>query len=62
MMSAEFMDIFGFMGFAILFFSSTRILKSRDKSIKKYGAIILAISIIGLIVDGYIVLTNFILN
>ena len=62
MILAEFMDIFGFIGFAILFFSATQILKSKDKSIKRYGAIILAISIIGLIVDGYIVLTNFILN
>ena len=61
-MNAEFMDIFGFIGFWILFFIGTKILKSKDKSLKKYGGIILIISILGIIIDGYIVLTNFILN
>jgi hypothetical protein len=60
MISAEQFDIFGFIGFAILLFCATQILKSKDKSIKKYGAIVLAISILGLIVDGYIVLMNFV--
>jgi len=61
-MNAEFMDIFGLMGFAILLFSGIKVFKSKDKSIKKYGAIVIAISIIGLIVDGYIVTTTFILG
>lgn len=62
MTSAEFFDIFGFMGFAILLFLGIKVLKSKDKSIRKYGAIVLAIAILGLIIDGYIVLTNFILK
>lgn len=61
-MDTEFFDIFGFIGFAILLFSGIKILKSKDRSIKKYGMIILIISILGLIIDGYIILTNFILR
>jgi len=61
-MNAEFMDIFGFIGFVILLLLGIRILKSTDQSIRKYGVIIIVISVIGIIVDGYIVLTNFILN
>ncbi|MBU3926153.1 hypothetical protein KJ763_03240 [Patescibacteria group bacterium] len=61
-MNAEFFDIFGFIGFAILFFCATRILKSKDKSIRKYGVIILIISIIGLIVDGIIVTKTYIIG
>lgn len=62
MITAEQFDIFGFIGFAILFFCATRILKSKDKSVKRYGIIILTISILGLVVDGYIVLSNFVIN
>lgn len=61
-MNAEFMDIFGFFGFIILLFSGIKVFKSRDKKIKKYGMVIITISLIGIIVDGYIVIKNFIIG
>lgn len=61
-MNAEFMDIFGLIGFAILLFSGIKVLKSKDKKIKKYGMIIIAISLLGIVIDGYIVIKTFIIG
>ena len=58
MVTAEFFDIFGFIGFLILLFIGISI---RDK-VKREAWIIIVISLIGLIVGGYIVLTKFILK
>ena len=58
MASAEFFDIFGFIGFLILLGIGISLIKIN----KKKAIIIIAISLIGLIVDGYIVLTKFMLN
>ena len=58
MVGAEFFDIFGFLGFFILLATGILI----RKKVKKESLIIIAISLIGLIVDGYIVLVNFILK
>jgi hypothetical protein len=60
MISAEFFDIFGFIGFLILLTAGISLLKI--KNAKKQALIIITISLIGLIVDGYVILTNFILN
>ena len=61
-MNAEFFDIFGFIGFAILLFCGMKILKSKEGKIKKYGLVVAVISIIGLIVDGYIVIKTYLLG
>jgi hypothetical protein len=58
-MNAEFLDIFGFIGFAILLFSGIKVLKSKDKLIKRYGLIITIISIIGLIVESFIIIKTY---
>ena len=55
MINAEFFDIFGFFGFAILLFCGIKILLSGHKKLKKYGLTIIIISSLGLIVDGVIV-------
>jgi hypothetical protein len=62
MINAEFMDIFGLLGFIVLLFIGIKVLNSKDLSLKKYGVLTIIISSLGIIVDGYIVLTNFILN
>jgi hypothetical protein len=58
MIRPEFMDIFGSIGFLILLITGISI----RKKVKIQSWIIIVISIIGLIVDGYIVITNFILG
>ena len=58
MVKAEFFDIFGFIGFFILLVTGILI---RDK-VQIEAWIIIVISLIGLIVEGYIVLTKFILK
>jgi uncharacterized membrane protein len=60
MISAEFFDIFGLIGFIILFCIGIRIIK--EKKLKYYGYIILLIGLIGLIVDTYTVISSFILK
>ena len=57
MVSAEFFDVFGFLGFLILLSIGLSI----RKKVKKEAWIIIIISLLGLIIDGYIILTNFIL-
>jgi len=58
MVSAEFMDIFGLIAFIILLIIGISLLKVA----KKRAIVLIIISVLGLIVDGYIVLTNFILK
>lgn len=58
MVSAEFFDIFRFVGFLILLITGISIMK-KDKRV---ALIIIIISSMGLIVDGYIVLKNFVLR
>ena len=58
MIQAEFFDIFGFIGFLILLITGISI----RKKAKTQSLIIIVISIIGLIIDGYIILNNFILG
>lgn len=58
MVKAEFFDIFGFIGFVILLATGISVINTIG--IKAW--IIIIISSIGLIVDGYVVLTKFILK
>ena len=58
MVKAEFFDIFGFIAFFILLVIGMLI---RDK-VQIEAWIIIIISLIGLIVDGYVILTKFILK
>jgi len=62
MMTAAFMDIFGFIGFAVLLIMGIGISRAKKLKIRREGDVVIIIAIIGLLVDGYIVLTNFILK
>jgi len=55
MIKAEFMDIFGFVGFLILLILGISLLKIA----KKRAILLIIISCIGLLVDGYIVVTTY---
>ncbi len=61
-MTAAFMDIFGFIGFAVLLIMGIGISRAKKLKIRREGDVVIIIAIIGLLVDGYIVLTNFILK
>ncbi|MBU2616711.1 MAG: hypothetical protein KKB79_01885 [Nanoarchaeota archaeon] len=58
MFEPEFFNLFGLPGFLILFLIGLSV----RKKLKMQGWTIIVISLIGIVVDGYIVLTNFILN
>ncbi len=60
--NAEFMDIFGLIGFIILLFSGIRVFQLGGKSLEVYAILIILISLIGILVDGYIVVASFILG
>jgi len=60
MLSAEFMDIFGIIVFIIILYIGIR-LKKRKKVKLWVCNLLIAIGIIGLLVDLYIVFSNFIL-
>ena len=60
--NAEFMDIFGLIGFIILLFLGIRIFQLGGEPLKIYAYIIILISLIGILIDGYIVITTFILR
>ncbi len=60
MIPAQFLDIFGFPGFVIIFLIGLRII--RDKKLKYYGYVISLISLIGIIADGYSLIITFILK
>ncbi len=60
-MNAEFFDIFGIGVFAFLLFVGIKMIQK--KKLPKYtGFIILLIAILGLIVDGYIVIKTYFLG
>jgi len=58
MVKVEFFDIFGFIGFVVLLITGLSI--KNEIGIRAW--IIIIISLIGLIIDGYVVLTKFILK
>ena len=58
MFEPEFFDIFGLIVFSVLLILGI----SLRKIARKRALVIIGISIIGLLVDGYIVISNFILN
>ena len=62
MIPAEYFDIFGVFGFCILLYIGIRMLKSKRKMPKYVSEIIIIIAILGLFVDGDIVLSNFLLT
>lgn len=59
MIPAQDFDIFGLIGFIILFYLGLKIIK--EKKLKYYGYSILLITLIGAVIDAYSVITNFIL-
>ena len=59
-MKAEFFDIFGFVGFVILSYIGIGLIKYKRH--KNKGYIILIISLLGLIVDGYVVIKTYVLG
>jgi len=61
MIEPEVFDIFGIFVFVVLFATGISLWKKYGKD-KKETWIVLTISVLGLIVDGYIVLSKFILN
>ncbi len=61
MIEAEFFDIFGIFVFLILLFCGSKIVKRGDKELRRYGYIVWVIGILGLIIDGYIVVTYYFL-
>ena len=60
-MNPEFFDIFGLAGFTIILLIGIWILKAKNKVPNWIGIILMIIAILGLIVDGFIVITNYIL-
>ena len=58
MVGAEFFDIFGFVGFLILLVTGFLIRKKE----KVASWVIIGISLIGLIVDGYVIVKSFIIG
>ena len=60
MIKSEFVDIFGFMAFVFLAITSIYVLKKVKKHPKWILYVILAIGIIGAIVDGIIVYNTYI--
>lgn len=61
-MNPEFFDIFGIIGFTILLFFGIKLFRRKNKTVKYSGLIITLISLIGLIVDLYIVLNSYVFN
>lgn len=61
MISAEFMDIFGVIGFLIILFIGIKLKKRKKVNPLDYNLLII-IGLIGLIVDFTIVLSKFILK
>jgi hypothetical protein len=59
-MNAAFFDIFGFFGFLILFAIGIKMLTSKRKLPDWVSIMVIAIALIGLLIDAYNVITNFI--
>jgi len=62
MIKAEFFDIFGIAVFVILLYIGIKFSKYKLKGIKTSGYILIIISILGLIVDLYNVIYNYLLK
>lgn len=60
MIPAQFFDIFGVIGFILLFCIGLRFIK--EKKFKYYTYSLLLISLIGVIIDVYNIIANFILK
>lgn len=60
MIPAEYFDIFGLIGFIILFCIGLRI--AREKKLRYHGYVVLLISLAGMIIDAYSIIANFILK
>lgn len=58
----EFFDLFGLIVFAFLFYIGYKTLIKKKKLSEIEGFIILLIAILGLIVDGYIVIKTYLLG
>jgi len=58
--NAEFMDIFGFIGFLFITLFSIYILNENKLPKRVFQIILLLIGVLGLIIDGFIVYINFI--
>jgi hypothetical protein len=58
----EFFDLFGLVVFAFLFWVGYKMLKSRKRLPDWVGFVILLIAILGIIVDGYIVIKTYIMG
>ena len=61
MINAEFFDIFGFCAFVIIILISIWILRAKEKLPRWAGIILLIIGILGLIIDGWIVIKTFLI-
>jgi len=61
MVSAEFFDVFGFFGFIIIIFLSIWMLVAKKKFPRWAGVVLLIIGVLGLIIDGYIVIKTFLI-
>jgi uncharacterized membrane protein len=61
MVSAEFFDIFGFVGFLILLFIGLWMLISKKKLPRWPAIILLIIAILGIVIDGYIVFNTYLI-
>ncbi len=60
MIPAQFFDILGLTGFVVLFCIGLKMIKERK--LEHYGYIILLISLMGILVDAYVVTSYFILK
>ena len=60
-MNAAFFDIFGFFGFVILLVIGIKMLKSRKKLPDWTAMIVILISLLGMIIDAYNVIINFLI-
>ncbi len=60
-MNPEFFDIFGLAAFTIILLIGIWILKAKNKVPNWIGIILMIIAILGLIIDGFIVIKTYIL-
>ncbi len=62
MVSTEFFDVFGFMAFIIIAIVGTWMLKSKERLPNWIGMVVLSIGILGIIIDGFIVIKTYIIG
>ena len=61
MVNAEFLDIFGFFGFVIIFLIGIWMLNAKEKLPKWAAMILIIIGLLGLIIDGVVVITTYLI-